>query len=691
MRFRVGVDIGGTFTDAVVIDDQGRVSLFKDPSTPSDPSIGMLSCLRKAARAYGMEFGDFLRATEILVHGTTVATNAMLQYRGARVGLITTRGFRDSLEMFRAHKENLWDLSAQRPPMIVPRYLRVGVTERIDSRGQVLVPLAEEEVRQALRLFRDEGVVSVAVCTLFSYLNDSHERRIKEIVREEWPECHVSISSEIMRQIREFERTSTTVVNAYISPVLARYLRNLQGALQEEGLQRDFLVTASNGGVMSAEYAAAYGVTTLLSGPAAGAVGGKFFSQLLGLPNLIITDMGGTSFDVTLIKDGEYSLTTEGWVAGYRVAIPSIDIHTIGAGGGSIARVDEGGLLRVGPLSAGADPGPACYGRGGTEPTTTDANVVLGYLNPDYFLGGEMKLDAAAARRAIQEKIADPLGLDVVQAAHGMFKVINANMADAIRVISIERGHDPRECALVAAGGAGPIHACRLAQEVGIPTVVVPQVASVFCALGMLESDLKHDYVRTFYARLGSVDVEALNRTFAEMDEEGKSTLEREGIPADRVRIERSMDMRYVGQHHEVTVPVPGGTISAGDIPALAEAFHRVHERLYTYSEPESEVEIINLRVAAVGAVPKTRLERQPEAGPDASAARKGVRQAFIEEAGGMVEVPVYDGHRLRSGNVLDGPAIVEMVTTTVVLFPGNRAWVDPYGNLVVEVDTRGR
>lgn len=685
-RYRVGIDIGGTFTDAVVIDDAGHIRIFKDLSTPADPSVGLQNCLRKAASAYGLEFEAFLRAIELLVHGTTVATNTMLQYKGARTALIATRGFRDALEMFRAHKHNLWDLSEQRPPMIVPRYLRYGVTERVNAAGEIVTPLDEDEVRAAVADMKAHGVESVAVCTLFSYLNDAHERRIQEIIAGEWPEVQVSISSAILRQIREFERTSTTVVNAYVSPRLSTYLGNLQQALRERGLPRDFLVTQSNGGVMSADFAAGHGVNTLLSGPSAGAVGGMFFAEILDEPNLIITDMGGTSFDVTLIKDGQYSLTTDGWVSGYRVAVPSIDIHTVGAGGGSLAYIDEGGMLKVGPVSAGADPGPACYGRGGREPAVTDANVVLGYLNPDFFLGGELRLDADAAHAAVAERVARPLGLDVTAAAHGIYQLVNANMADAIRVVSIERGHDPRECALIAAGGAGPVHAVKLAEEVGIPRVVVPGTASVFCALGMLESDLKHDYVRTFYSRLEALDFAALDHTFREMEAEGRATLTAEGTLPEHMVVSRSLDMRYVGQHHEVHVDIGDTEISPVTLPELAEAFHAAHERLYTYSEAESPIEIINVRVTAVGRVPKTPLSAAPLSGPDSSGARKGRRAAYFAELGGMTAVDIYDGHRLQAGNVLQGPAVVEFVTTSVVLFPGNRASVDPVGNLLVEV-----
>jgi N-methylhydantoinase A len=690
MRYRVGIDIGGTFTDGVVIDSDGHIQIFKDPSTPSDPSIGLINTMKKAARFYGEEFSQFLGHIDMLVHGTTVATNTMLQYKGVKTALITTKGFRDSLEMRRAHKEDIWNLALGDPPMIIPRSLRLGVTERLNYKGEVVTPLDEEEVRQVARKLKTEGVQAVAICTLFSFTNDIHERRIKQLVQEEYPDAFVSTSSEILKQIREYERTSTVAVNAYISPCLSKYLRNLQTVLKREGLERDFLVTQSNGGVMSASFGAEHGVMALLSGPSAGAVGGKYFSEILGYPNLIVCDMGGTSFDVTLIKDGEYTLTMESEVARYRVGVPAIDIHTIGAGGGSLATIDEGGMLKVGPLSAGAVPGPVCYRRGGTQPATTDANLVLGYLNPDYFLGGEFPLDVEGCVKAMEEKIGKPLGIGATEAAFGIFQVVNANMADALRVVSVQRGHDPREFMLVAAGGAGPIHASRLAQEVGIPKVIVPRAASVFCALGMLESDLKHDYVQTYWKHFDQVDPVDLEATLEAMERAGRATLADEGVPEATVEVERYLDMRYVGQHHEVTVRMPKGRIESGRLSEIAAAFHTTNERLYTYSEPDKPVETINVRVTVVGRVPKTPLAKEiPAMGP-ASEAIKGTRQVFFAECGGRVSTPLYDAAKLRPGHSFSGPAIVEAVTTSIVICPGDLASVDDYGNVILEVNKNG-
>ncbi|MFH1929386.1 MAG: hydantoinase/oxoprolinase family protein [Chloroflexota bacterium] len=686
MTYRVGIDIGGTFTDGVIITSAGEMHVVKAPSTPADSSIGMFDCLRKAADVVDLELGAFLNQVELLVHGTTVATNTMLQYNGAKTGLITTEGFRDALEMRRAHKEDIWDLSLAPPPPIIPRYLRVGVKERINYAGEIITPLDEDDTREAVRQLKAQEVQAIAVSTLFSFINPFHEQRIREIILEEFPQCYVSISSEILPQVREYERTSTTAVNAYVGPVLGRYLRNLQDRLAGAGLKREVLVTQSNGGIMSASYGAEHGAATLLSGPSAGAVGGTFFAAEMGEPNLIVMDMGGTSYDVSLIKDGAFSMTTEGEIARYRVALPMIDIHTIGAGGGSIAYVDKGSMLKVGPESAGADPGPACYGKGGTRPTTTDANVVLGYINPDFYLGGELTIDREAAEETVRQEIAAPLGIDPIEAAYGIYRLVNTNMADATKVVSVEKGHDPRGFALVAAGGAGALHGSKIAQIVGIPRVIVPKTASVFCALGMLESDLKHDYVRTMWGPLDALDLTELNHIFNEMETEARDILEAEGIPPERITIERGMDLRYLGQHHEVPTVVPDGDLTAEILPDIAGRFHAAHERLFLYSEPESPLESINVRVTAIGTIPKTSLAPWPAGGPDAGAAIKETRQAYFVDAGGWVDTPIYDGSKLRAGNRIAGPAIIEEVTTTIVICPHDQAEIDQLGNVVIDV-----
>ncbi len=686
MRLRMGVDTGGTFTDCVVIDEAGVAHTFKELSTPKDPSIGLYNVINKAAEAFGQSLQDFLGELDFFAHGTTVATNTLLTGTGAKTGLICTKGFRDTIEMRRAHKDNIWDLFLAVPEPLVPRYLRIGVQERIDYSGKVIVPLDEADVRAACAVFKSEGVEAVAVATLFSFLNPEHEQRIRDIVREELPGVFLSISSDVLPQIREYERASTTAANAYVGPKLTVYLSNLERKLRNDGLRRAFYVTASNGGVMTAETAIRHASATLLSGPAAGAVGAMYFAELLGNRNLILMDMGGTSFDVTLINDANVTLSTEGEIAGYRVAKPMIDINTVGAGGGSIGWLDKGGMLKVGPASAGSDPGPACYRLGGTEPTVTDVNLLLGYLNSGFFLGGEMEVDVQAAETAVKTRIADPLGMTMTDACAGIFSIINQNMADATKVVSVERGHDPREYALISAGGACSIHACKIAEEIGSSTVIVPKAASVFCALGMLESDIRLDSVRSYAGQIPGLDLVNFNVAIVEAEEVALAELLQEGVEKERAKLLRFADIRYAGQHHEVTVEIPHECeIDAGHVGEIADAFHRAHERLYTYSTPETPLEIMNFRITAVGSVDKADISADRDDTPDLGAAIKGERKVYFESAGDFVNTVVYDRTKLGPGNVIPAPAIIEERITTVVVHPGWSARVDGFGNVIME------
>jgi len=687
MKMRIGVDIGGTFTDCVVIDEESSIHTFKELSTPKDPSIGLYNVIQKAAEHFNKSLGELLSGLDIFCHGTTVATNTMLTGTGAKTGLILTKGFRDTIEMRRAHKDNIWDLYLPVPPPLVPRHLRLSVTERIDSRGAVVEALVEEDVQRICQTFKREGVEAVAVCTLFSFLNDQHEKQIRALVQKELPDAFLSISSEVLPQIREYERMSTTVANAYVGPKLTVYLSNLEKKLKSDGLKRAFYVTASNGGVMTVDTAIRHASATLLSGPAAGAVGAMFFADILDQKNLILMDMGGTSFDVTLINDGEVTLSTEGEIAGYRVAKPMIDINTIGAGGGSVAWVDRGGMLRVGPESAGSDPGPVCYDIGGMKSTVTDANLILGYLNKDYFLGGEMKVNDAKAKKVLEAEIADSLGMSALQAASGIFKIINQNMADATKVVSIQRGFDPREYALVSAGGACSIHACKIAEEVGSHRVIVPEAASVFCALGMLESDIRLDNVKTYNTFIPGIDLDDFNKVIDQVEAQALEELLQEGVEKERATLLRFLDMRYVGQHHEVTVEIPSGCpIEGKHIDGIAESFHAAHERLYTYSTPENRVEIMNIRVTAVGSVEKTGLRTQQQKVMDASTALKGTRQVYFEEKNGFHETPVYDRKLLGQDIHIEGPAVIEERITTVIVHPGWDLSIDNFGNIIMEV-----
>lgn len=687
MNFRVGVDIGGTFTDCVVIDKKGAIYSFKELSTPKDPSIGLYNVINKAAEYFGKTLYEFLSEVDLFSHGTTVATNTLLTGTGARTGLILTKGFRDTLEMRRAHKENIWDLYLPIPPPLVPRYLRLGVSERVNYKGEIIKPLIEEDIKKLCEKFKKEKIEAVAICTLFSYLNDKHEKQIREAVQKELPNAFISISSEVLPQIREYERMSTTVANAYVGPKLTVYLSNLEKKLKNDGLSRAFYVTASNGGVMTSNTAIKHASATLLSGPAAGAVGAIFFSNLLKKRKVILMDMGGTSFDVTLINNSKVTLTMEGEIAGYRIAKPMIDINTVGAGGGSVAWIDKGGMLKIGPKSAGSDPGPVCYDMGGMEPTVTDANLILGYLNKEYFLGGEMKVNYLKAYNIIEEKIAKPLGMSVEEAAYGVNKIINQNMADATKVVSVQRGHDPREYSLISAGGACSIHACKIAEEIGTTEVIVPQAASVFCALGMLETDIRLDNVKSYRALIPGTNLDEFNRVIIEAEKKALKELFEEGVEKERASILRFLDIRYVGQHHEVTVEIPNNcNIEEKHLNKIAETFHKAHEKLYTYSTLETPLEIINLRITTVGYVDKTGLQKKQIGEKTSSHALKNKRKIYFEEYAKFVDIPIYDREKLKPGNLIEGPAVIEERITTIVVHPNWNARVDSFNDIIMEV-----
>jgi N-methylhydantoinase A len=681
----IGIDVGGTFTDLVVI-DQRKALLLKVPSTPHDPLEGIQNGLRAVASAMGCGLRELIAQTERLVHGTTVATNAMLQYRGARTVLLTTEGFRDSIEMRRCHRRGQWDFFAPQPPMIVPRSLRRGIQERTLWDGSIDRALDEEQLlEQVGQLVEQNGVEAIAICFLFSFKNPKNERKAAALIRSRYPQVFVSASSEVAPQIREYERTCTTVVNAFVSPGLSRYLNRLSGALRSEQMQRDYQVLQSNGGITTASAAGNNGVRALLSGPAGGAIGGVGLAERLNEPNLIVTDMGGTSFDVTLVQNNQVSLVSEGEIAGYKISLPMIDIHTVGAGGGSIAYVDAGGMLKVGPRSAGAEPGPACYGRSGAEPTVTDADLVLGLLNPAYFLGGSIHLRIDLAAKAIEEHVARPLGLTSTEAAQAIFEIVNANMVDAIHVITVGKGNDPREFALVAAGGAGPVHAGVLARALGIKRVIAPHASEVFCALGALEANMKYDYVRTCLLKTGTLDVPQLLDAFRELRREGIARLKQDGVPEELWSFEYSLEMRYIGQHWQIPVPFPWDGSTIPRVDDILNAFHRRHEMIHGYKLENREAEIANIAVMAVGKSPKVQLMPHPLAGKDSSAARKGERNAYLNE-GEFARVPVYDAQRLKPGNELEGPAIVEKPNTTIVVYPKSRAFVDTHENLILEL-----
>jgi N-methylhydantoinase A len=689
MAFRVGIDVGGTFTDFVLMDASGRSRIAKVLSTPDDPSLAVVAGLEELAAAETLSVSDFFRAIDLIVHGTTVTTNAILTGRWCKTGLITTRGFRDALEMRRGIREAQYDNKFRAPTPIVPRHRRLPATERIDHAGAVVTPIDLADIDAAAAAFAREGVEAVAVCFMHAYANDAHERVAARRLRERMPGAYISASSEILPQVRFYERTSTTVLNAAVGPLLARYLESLMRRLADARFGGVLLVMQSNGGVAAPRTAIARAATTLLSGPAAGPLAGLALMAPHGEDRCITIDMGGTSFEASLCRGGAPAVTTSATVNRFALALPAMDIKTIGAGGGSIAWIDEGGLLRMGPASAGAKPGPACYGLGGTEPTCSDANLILGFLAADFFAGGRIKLDVEAARRAIRDKIASRLGLDLAAAAAGMYRVINVNMASAIREISVQRGHDPRDFPLISAGGAAPIHAALIARELGIARILVPRDASVFCAGGMLRTDLKHDHVRSYAVGFSTeaIDGARFHALFRDMEAEGRRTLADEGIPPARQRLRYDLDLRYRGQYHEVRIEdIPLAEIATLDLAAIAARFHRAHDRLYGYSlsETGTPIDLVNLRLAATGVTAKAALAEEPRRGADAGGALKGRRAAYLPDDRRFVEMPVFDGDRLRHGNALAGPALVETAVTTIFVPPGYDLAVDKLGTCVL-------
>ena len=670
-RFRVGVDVGGTFTDVIAVDADGRVTFAKAASTPADQSTGVLDGLTRLAATLGFTLRDLLGRTESIVHGMTVATNALVERKGAKIGLLTTEGHRDILEMREGLKPERYNLRLAREEPLVPRHLRFGVRERIRPDGRVETPLDTASLAKAIRGLRRARVASVAVCYLHSYRDDRHERMTRDAIDEALPGVFVSLSSEVLPRIKEYERTSTTVVNAYVGPLIARYLEGLQARLSAAGYAGPILIMQSHGGVAPIEETIRIAAGTVLSGPAGGLAGARRVAALAGAPNLIPFDMGGTSSDVSLVVDGEAMLAVEKAIARERIALPSLDIATLGAGGGSIARVDGGGLLKVGPQSAGADPGPACYGRGGREPTVTDASVVLGFLDPDNFLGGATKLDRQAAREALS-RLGEALGTDPIRAAEGVHRVINTQMAEGIRVATVRRGVDPRRFAILGFGGAAGLQATELARIVHVGRVIVPRVASVLSAWGMLGTELRLEAIRSHVGDTGDLHLDALRAVYDELENDGRERMSR--WTDGPVRSRRSAEMRYGEQVYEIDVPLDAVDF---DSPALAkalkDAFEVRHEELYTYSLPDQDPVLINARVTTAGTLPTPPVE--PEAPRGRANEPVGARQIWL---GGWLEAPVYDFDTLAGGQVVSGPAIVESDTTTVLLRPGDEATTTP-------------
>jgi N-methylhydantoinase A len=683
--YRIGIDVGGTFTDLVALDAAGRVTLAKAPSTPTDPSLGVMDGLERLAEALGVRLGALLEHTERVVHGTTVATNALLERKGARVGLLTTEGHRDILEMREGLKDDRYDLRQPPPEPLVPRHRRLGVRERIRADGRIAMPLDEASLAAAIAELARAEVDAVAVCYLHAWRDDRHERQTAEALRTAMPSAYVSLSSTVLPQIKEYERVCTTVVNAYVGPVLERYLGRLGTRLAEAGYRGPVLIIQSHGGLATIDDAVRLAAGGVLSGPAGGVAGSRHAARLIGHPNLILFDMGGTSTDISLVVDGAAQIAADRRLAGQRVALPALDIASIGAGGGSIARVDAGGVLHVGPESAGAEPGPACYGRGGTAATVTDANLVLGLLDPDGFLGGRARLDPRAAEAAV-DRIAEALGVERMAAAEGIYRVIDARMAEGIRLVSVRRGVDPRRFGILAFGGAAGLHVTALARQLGLGRVVVPRLAAVLSAWGMLTSDLRYEVARSHVGDASRLDAATLRALYDELEAEGRRRLAAASF-AGPTRAQRSADMRYGEQIFEVSVGLDGIDWAAADLlPQLAAAFHRRHEELYTYAMPDQEAVLVNARVAVIGALPDP--PREPALPPRPLAVPRTHRRVYL---GGWREVPIFDFDGLAHGQTIVGPAMIEAVTTTVLLRPGDRAQVTEIGWLDVTLtDARG-
>lgn len=681
MAWRIGVDSGGTFTDVCLFEDvTGKLDIWKVPSTPDDPSRGIARGVGE-----GLEQVDATApAVAFLGHGTTVATNALIEHKGVLTGLIVTDGFRDLLEIGRQKRPSLYDLHADKPEILVRRDLRFEVAERLRSDGSIETPLDLEAVRVAARRLKAAEVKAVAICFLYGFVNPVHEIAARRVIEEEIPDAFICTSHEVAPEFREFERLSTATVNAYLGPVMKRYIRRLQERFAALGLTVEPNLTQSNGGVVGFDAAAELPVRTVLSGPSTGVVAAQAIGRMAGFENLITFDMGGTSSDVALLEGGVCKLSGEAEVHGYPIKAPMLDIHTVGAGGGSIAYVDHGGLLKVGPRSAGAFPGPVAYGNGGADPAVTDANVVLQTLNPVELLGGRMKVHRDLAFAAI-ECLAGQLGMSPMEVAQGIISVVTANMAKAIRVISVQRGYDPRDYTLMAFGGAGPLHAARLARELDIKRILVPRTPGALCALGLLLTDLRADFAVTRLLPLESASREAMATGFAQLEAQAEAWFASERVGPERRVVGRTADLRYRGQNYELAVPLPPGAITDETLDALADGFAGAHQQRFGFVADGEPVQVVTLRLEAAALVSKAQFTPDPDGGPSAEDAHTGHRDVYLPELGGMVACPVYLRDRLRAGNRLKGPAIIEQMDTTTVLLPGMTAHVDPFLNLVLE------
>ena len=677
---RIAVDIGGTFTDLVVVDDGGEVFRSKSLTTPDDLARGIQDCLSAAKID--------VAGAAFFVHGSTVTINAVLERKGARTGLITTKGFRDVYEIGRGNRPEGYNLFFKRPVPLVPRDLRLEVDERLYATGEVLQPLDEQSASESIGALKAAGVESVAVCLLHSYANPIHEEQLGQFLRRQFPNAYVSLSHEILREFREYERTSTTVLNSYVGPIVSRYLISLEKMLGDAGFRGTFRVMQSNGGVMSAETAKRMPVTMMESGPVAGVIAAAHLGEKLECRHIISFDMGGTTAKASLIKDFHPEVTSGyyvgGYVSGHPMMLPVVDIVEVGNGGGSIAWIDPAGGLKIGPQSAGAAPGPACYGQGGTEPTVTDANLIVGRIDPEYFLGSGIRLQRDKAAQTITEKVAKPLGFSLAEAALGILTIANFNMSLAVRAVSVEKGYDPRDCVLVPSGGGGPLHALAIARELSVPRVIIPPMPAHFSAFGMLIADLKHDYVQTFVRELAETTGGRIADAFASLEKSATETLSEEGAAPDQIVLRRFLDMRYRGQEYTLPVPIMEDLRAIADFNAIRSRFDQLHQEHYGHSAPKEPVMMVNLRLSALG-----RFENRlplASSSSDSDGGERGKRPVIFDAAQQAVSCPIFVRSGFKPGDRLEGPAVIEEVGATILLYPGDKMDVNEFGHLVIDV-----
>lgn len=672
-QYRLGIDAGGTFTDFILAEHGGDIRLFKALSTPEDGTKAIADGLQQISQALNKPVEEIITKSDLCINGTTVALNALIELKGVKVGLLATAGHEDSIEIRLGHKEEGYRYESDYPsaPQLAPRFLRCPIRERVLADGSVHTPLNEEDVRAAAEKLAAEKVEAVAISFLWSIRNAAHEQRAAEIIRELMPDVFVCTGTEVFPQIREYTRTSTTIVNAYLSPVMGRYVARIDDYFKTLGAQRPVRYFQSNGGLATGEHMRKRAVNAINSGPASAPQAAMFIAKPFGIDNVITVDMGGTSFDITLTHQGKTNLSRDTDFLRQRIGVPMIQVETLGAGGGSIAHINGYGMLQVGPQSAGSNPGPVAYGQGGTEPTVTDTNLVLGYLNPQARLGGRISLNRQASIEAIQKNIADQLAISLEKAAWGIYALVNANMVNGIRRVSIEKGYDPRDFALIGAGGAAGMHMTALAEDIGIDTVLIPKAASGLCALGQILSDVKHNYLATYpLVMTVAADIKGLEQAFQNIEQQGRKVLHHDGFQDNDIKIIRSLEMRYVGQIHECTVEIGNMAITDETRQQIIDAFHKRHEALYTYSEPENAVEVVNIESQVIGCVKRPPLNEHPIGDRQPHRAFIGTRPMLFGEDGVWDETPVYQGNKLEAGDCLHGPAVIEEETTNILVRP---------------------